>query len=84
MIDIGNHLKKIFNSDTTRVIMIVDRKTMVENKNVLTNTSIVGVILFGGHDKYGYVIDYLAINYEKRYKSFGALLINLSQKYHPK
>ena len=79
MFDIGNHLKKILNSDTTRIMMIVDRKTMVTNKNLLTNKSIVGLILFGGHEKYGYVIDYLAINYEKRYNSFGPLLINLSQ-----
>ena len=57
----------------------MDRKTMVEHKNILTNKSIVGVILFGGHDKYGHVIDYLAINYEKRFNSFGPLLINLSQ-----
>ena len=79
MFDIGNHLMNILNSKTTRIIMIVDRKQMVTNKGVLTNKSIVGLILFGGHDKYGYVIDYLAINYNKRYNSFGPLLINLSQ-----
>ena len=65
--------------DKTRIIMIVDSKAMAGNKNVLTNKSIVGVILFGGHDKYVYVIDYLAINYDKRYNSFGPLLINFSQ-----
>ena len=41
----------------------------------------IGVIIFGGHKKEGYVIDYIAIESEYRNNSFGPLSISFSQTF---
>ena len=54
---------------------------MDSDDGVLSCESIVGVIIFGGHCKDGFLIDYLVIGPDYKYLSFGALLINIAQLY---
>ena len=72
-------LSKILLQENTRVLMIVNNELLHQSENKIDEKNMVGVIIFGAHDKHGYVIDYIAIDNSYRNNSFGPLLINMSQ-----
>ena len=59
--------------------MIVNNELLHQNENKIDEKNMVGVIIFGAHDKHGYVIDYIAIDNSYCNNSFGPVLINMSQ-----
>ena len=72
-------LSTILLQEDTRVLMIVNNELLHQSENKIDEKNMVGVIIFGAHDKHGYVIDYIAIDNSYCNNSFGPVLINMSQ-----
>ena len=74
-------LSSILLREDTRILLLIDDKISNEKGKKICQECMLGVIIFGGHKKEGYVIDYIAIDNNSRNNSFGPLLISLSQMF---
>ena len=74
-------LTSVLVQEDTRVLILISDKVANEKGKKICQECMIAVIIFGGHQKEGFVIDYLAIESSCRNHSFGPLLINLSQMF---
>ncbi len=81
MINIEQNLSKVLEKDDTKILLIINREELDTSNGILESKNIVAGIIFGVHNQFGTVIDYLAVHALKWYNSFGPILLNLSQVY---
>ncbi len=81
LINIEQNLSKVLEKDDTKILLIIDREELVISNDILESKNIVAAIIFGVHNQFGTVIDYLAVHASKQYNSLGPILLNLSQLY---
>ena len=79
--NIESTIAKTLSSKSTRVLLIIDRDSVKSNNGEIDNKNLFGAIMFGGHSKHGFIIDYLAVNKLERYYGLGTHLLHLSQLY---
>ena len=81
LVGIEKTIGKLVKNETTKVLLIVHRNRILSNDGIIDDKSIKGAIMFGGHCKHGFTVDYLAVSKDNRYLSIGTLLINFAQVY---
>ena len=62
LFNIDTTIKKVVKNESTRVLLIVHRNRILSNNGTIDNESIVGAVMFGGHSKDGFTVNYLAVS----------------------